>query len=1135
MDHQQQELASGASDEICILCRDSLRNGQPTVKIQQARAVRTFNEASEARGTPSLQVSEGQEVHTLCRQIHIDRRKIATAKRKASGENMPAQPPRLCARTPECSFKEHCFLCGTKILTTERKNRDYFLVRTYDFQKSIIQACDVRGDDDSWAEDVRHRIINAIDLPATDALYHHVCSVHFRSKNLSIPLRYQQSDGRERSVSKPGRRSDVSREEAFFKVVDDLTQDDEEQTTVTDLVRKVSQITPDAYSPKYMRQKLEQHLGDSVVIADINGRPDVVTIRTKAAKILQTFHDTPSTDENQLKQQIVNAAADLVCNEIKCIQTSKETYPDSNKLSSLEDNLDYVPGLLRTFLDRVLTGKTKDLKVATLGQCIVQMTRPRIVLAPIPLGLGVQMHHQYGSRFLIDSLNNHGLCVSYSEVLNFESSAACFKGTGNPVAGHFGQYIPDNVDHNLRTLDGRGTVHAMGIIMTMTPGMPKKKVAIPRLTNLLTAGGLEDNKIAIRYYRYLKGKSLPLVFRKLPLVEIANEQHGKLDTLWKVSWSFRPRSPGWSGMMQALRKGDHPGKSSVHFLPMLDLDPSDMTCIYSTLHFVATESNRQGTVPVVTFDQSLWWKSRTIILNEDAASILKPIVLILGGFHTAMSYLGSIGHIMEGSGLKETLELVYAGNAVEHIFFRREDFQDTSDDLREALKCCDAFLAEEMTDGMVCQQDVFDRIKEKMRAEKERLSEFPTGNLWVQYMGMVDLQKTFLGSQRTGDFQLYLRCLQDMDPYLEAYGHNHYVKSVQIHLQDMLELIETNPDVYNRFSSGLFVIRRSDRFWAELPSDLVIEQALMRTIKTTGGATYSTSDQHKDLFLARKERDHKDTYEIFQYLNDYSPFVSEEGALRSVATGVTASASCNPHEARKVGEAILDKMMGQNAFDFVFRRKEQIERMGLKQVVVDGEKLKIDPQLLFQRLLILANNSDYSLDDLLKYELSAQPTALFDKHGLLLQANKPQLADALPSTSSNEVQQTRGSKPVYNVLDGEDMYELTFRSDKAVKPDKNTKIREWQINALQTSLGEKLCYLLPIIHAIGGCDTTSRLYGIGKRLLLKKAMSNTSFAKQLEQVLDCSTREEMKTSGEKVLAELYEGKNTVKIRDYVMT
>lgn len=64
------------------------------------------------------------------------------------------------------------------------------------------------------------------------------------------------------------------------------------------------------------------------------------------------------------------------------------------------------------------------------------------------------------------------------------------------------------------------------------------------------------------------------------------------------------------------------------------------------------------------------------------------------------------------------------------------------------------------------------------------------------------------------------------------------------------------------------------------------------------GATYSTSDQHKYLFVARKERDHKDTCEIFQYLNDYNPFVSE-GALHSVATGVTASASCNPQKQGK--------------------------------------------------------------------------------------------------------------------------------------------------------------------------------------------------------------------------------------------
>ena len=96
---------------------------------------------------------------------------------------------------------------------------------------------------------------------------------------------------------------------------------------------------------------------------------------------------------------------------------------------------------------------------------------------------------------------------------------------------------------------------------------------------------------------------------------------------------------------------------------------------------------------------------------------------------------------------------------------------------------------------------------------------------------------------------------------------------------------------------------------------------------------------------------------------------------------------------------------------------DQIETMGLNQLVVNGNKVKVDPQLLFQRLLILSNNTDYIMDDLLKYELSSQPTAFFDKNGLLRKANKPQLADALAPTTSND-QLTGSNKPVYNVCDG---------------------------------------------------------------------------------------------------------------------
>ena len=36
-------------------------------------------------------------------------------------------------------------------------------------------------------------------------------------------------------------------------------------------------------------------------------------------------------------------------------------------------------------------------------------------------------------------------------------------------------------------------------------------------------------------------------------------------------------------------------------------------------------------------------------------------------FHIRMSYLGSIGHLMAGTGLQELLEVIFAGNTIAHI------------------------------------------------------------------------------------------------------------------------------------------------------------------------------------------------------------------------------------------------------------------------------------------------------------------------------------------------------------------------------------------------------------------------------------------------------------------------------------
>ena len=71
--------------------------------------------------------------------------------------------------------------------------------------------------------------------------------------------------------------------------------------------------------------------------------------------------------------------------------------------------------------------------------------------------------------------------------------------------------------------------------------------------------------------------------------------------------------------------------------------------------------------PIITFDQPLYWKAAGIIYDTPGNSQLKNIVLMLGSFHTFMNLLGTIGKLMEGTGLKSILEVVNGENAVVHM------------------------------------------------------------------------------------------------------------------------------------------------------------------------------------------------------------------------------------------------------------------------------------------------------------------------------------------------------------------------------------------------------------------------------------------------------------------------------------
>lgn len=107
-----------------------------------------------------------------------------------------------------------------------------------------------------------------------------------------------------------------------------------------------------------------------------------------------------------------------------------------------------------------------DVKQASIGQCILKAVKPNSVLPPLQFGLDVEVVSAIGSKWLSNELSRLGFAVSYDEVIPFKQSVSISKenGTTDNADIEFTQWVSDNVDHNIVTLDGKGTFHGMGII-----------------------------------------------------------------------------------------------------------------------------------------------------------------------------------------------------------------------------------------------------------------------------------------------------------------------------------------------------------------------------------------------------------------------------------------------------------------------------------------------------------------------------------------------------------------------------------------------------------------------------------------------------------------------------------------------
>ena len=233
-------------------------------------------------------------------------------------------------------------------------------------------------------------------------------------------------------------------------------------------------------------------------------------------------------------------------------------------------------------------------------------------------------------------------------------------------------------------------------------------------------------------------------------------------------------------------------------------------------------------------------------------------------------------------------------------------------------------------------------------SKKDELSSWSeTSKLWLNYQRMIKVAMKLIKANRTGSWQMHLDAILEALPIFAAGGHSKFLESSYLYLQKMKSLEKQHLKVFHKFMNGFHVIKHTNQYWAGLGSDLVIEQTLMRSLKSTSAlirgsgmtehqrarwtmcapisaaynyavkdftnAVITRSEKHKEATPSRMERDRTDMAKLATKLEKHSPF-SEGKALQNIITQINTDTDVNVQDLFSAGKETVTQMEGQAIF-----------------------------------------------------------------------------------------------------------------------------------------------------------------------------------------------------------------------------
>jgi hypothetical protein len=265
-----------------------------------------------------------------------------------------------------------CLLCGFHLVISKIDPNDIHGVNKIETLQSLMKITEYRKD--SWSSEVIARITGISKLDNEAVSYHHICDVNFRTnkKKPSCVCPIGSQDFMVDKRRRIGRPEDLLKQEAFNNMCEHMENNKEmESYTMLQLCELMSTFGVEPYSCKFMKAKLMEKYGDSlIVMSSGNGIADVVftfftiyTIYQTAASILKDYHaNYNSTCAEEDEINILKVGAKILRSDILRMKFSMDSYEIGESLSSQAESLSVCSIKLQILLDELLTANSSKKK-----------------------------------------------------------------------------------------------------------------------------------------------------------------------------------------------------------------------------------------------------------------------------------------------------------------------------------------------------------------------------------------------------------------------------------------------------------------------------------------------------------------------------------------------------------------------------------------------------------------------------------------------------------------------------------------------------------------------------------------------------------------------------------------------------